>query len=316
MAVYTQVTHEQLNAFWQGFDLPKLTGFAGISEGTANTNYRVETEGGLYILTLYEKRTDPADLPFFLGLMQHLAVRGLVCPAVIPARNGSLTGILCGRPAAVTTFLAGQSVSAPQPAHCGELGAALALMHLAGRDFSLQRTNPLSLYSWQQQATMFAGPAETIEVGLGQTVQDEASVLSALWPQELPRGVVHADLFPDNAFFKDRKISGVIDFYYACNDFWAYDLAVCLNAWCFDENLAFDPACSRALLGGYHDVRPLVPAEWRALPVLCRGAALNFTLMRLGLWFDAQPYRERDPRDYLKRLLFHQQVQNVGGYGL
>lgn len=317
MAVYTPVSDQDLKAFWALYDLPALTGFIGIAQGTANTNYRVETEGGPYILTLYEKRTNPADLPFFLGLMRHLALQGLNCPAVIPARDGQLTGLLCNRPAAVTGFLQGHSVDMPEAGHCHTLGQALARLHLAGKDFALCRPNPLSLGSWQQQAAQFTDSAETLEAGLGAAIRHEVEALATQWPKALPAGAIHADLFPDNVFFTNGALSGMIDFYYACTDFWAYDLAICLNAWCFDSAFAFDKEKGHALVEGYQSVRPLLPEEAAALPVLCRGAALNFTLMRLGLWFDAeQPYRERDPRDYFRRLVFHQQIRSPADYGL
>jgi homoserine kinase type II len=315
MAVYTQVSAAELDAFWAGYSLPALTGFSGISAGTENTNYKIETETQPYILTLYEKRMKREELPFFLGLMQHLSKAGVSCPQPVAAQGGALLRELAGRPAAVTSFLPGSSLKHWLPTHCASLGGALAQMHNAAASFSLSRPNSLSLAGW---AELVAGcaDADSRQAGLYQTLIAELAHLQQHWPLDLPKGVIHADLFPDNVFLKGDTVSGLIDFYFACTDFFAYDLAICLNAWCFEDHVAFNITKARALLRGYSAVRPLSSAELAALPLLCRGAALRFLLTRLYDVLHPKGGTPRDPLQYLKRLQFHQQVDSVGAYGL
>jgi len=314
MAVYTQVSDEELREFLKAYDLPPLVAAKGIAEGTENSNYLLVTAREPYILTLYEKRVNPADLPFFISLMQHLAEKGGSSPLPVSAKDGEALRELCGRKAAITTFLPGASLKKYQPAQCGELGRALASMHKAVADFSGKRRNALDLSGWQ--ALLPETRPEEFQPGLGKILSGELAFLFAHWPQDLPRGIIHADLFPDNVFFLDGKLSGVIDFYFACTDFFAYELAICLNAWCFEDHVAFNVTKARQLLSAYHAVRPLNGAELAALPLLCRGAALRFLLTRLVDWFVKPPEVRLNPADYLKRLRFHQQVQNVSEYGL
>lgn len=315
MAVYTQVSREQVDAFWQGFDLPGVQELIGIAEGTENSNYKVVTADKSYILTLFEKRTDPRELPFFASLMQHLAGRGVSCPLPVASRQGALLGELCGRPAVVTSFLQGASLKSWQPAHCHALGKALAGMHNAAEGFKGERANRLSVAGWRE---LFAGCAQADDVrpGLHAQLAQELEVLQAQWPTDLPRGVIHADLFPDNVFFTGEGVSGLIDFYFACSDFFAYDIAICLNAWCFEDHVSFNITKAQQLLRGYVSVRPLSQPERAALPILCRGAALRFLLTRLYDWLHPKGGKPRDPLDYFKRLSFHQQVQGITAYGL
>ena len=315
MAVFTQVSQADLAAFWQGFDLPEVRELIGISEGTENSNYKIITAERPYILTLFEKRTDPKELPFFAGLMQHLATSGVSCPLPIANKQGELLGELCGRPAVITSFLEGSSLRAWQPAQCHSLGAALAQMHNAAASFAGSRPNRLSVAGWQD---LFKGceKADDVARGLHSLLATELDYLAQHWPQDLPRGVIHADLFPDNVFFKDGAVSGLIDFYFACTDAFAYDLAICLNAWCFEDHVAFNITKAQQLLRGYVSVRALSGAERAALPLLCRGAAIRFLLTRLYDWLHPKGNKPRDPRDYLKRLQFHQQVHTISEYGL
>lgn len=315
MAVYTQVSAADLDAFWAGFDLPALTGFSGISEGTENSNYKIETETQPYILTLYEKRMKRKELPFFLALMQHLSQHGVNCPQPIAARDGALLCELAGRPTAVTSFLPGSSLRHWLPAQCASLGAALAQMHNAAASFSQNRPNSLSIAGWAELVAG-CGQADSVQMGLYKTLTTELAHLQQHWPQGLPSGVIHADLFPDNVFFKGEAVSGLIDFYFACTDFFAYDLAICLNAWCFEDHVAFNITKAKALLRGYTAVRGLSATELAALPLLCRGAALRFLLTRLYDVLHPKGGTPRDPLQYLKRLQFHQQVDSVGAYGL
>jgi homoserine kinase type II len=319
MAVYTDVSDEELDAFIASYAIGELTSFKGIAEGVENSNFLLNTEQAQFILTLYEKRVHREDLPFFLGLMEHLAARGLSCPTPVHDRTGAVLQELAGRPAAIISFLNGYSVRRPRVPHCGPVGEALADMHLAGADFPLTRANALSLAGWRQLADATADKADRLAHGLAGEIAAELRFLEASWPDDLPAGVIHADLFPDNVFFRGETMSGLIDFYFACNDLLAYDLAICLNAWCFEEPNAINVTKARALLRGYGARRPLSEAEIRALPILARGAALRFLLTRLYDWFNTSEsalVRPKDPLEYRRKLRFHQSVRSPGDYGV
>jgi homoserine kinase type II len=318
MAVYTDVAAEELAEFLAGYDVGALLACKGIAEGVENSNYLVHTERGYFILTLYEKRVARDDLPFFLRLMQHLHARGITCPQPVHNRSGEALGVLAGRPAALVTFLDGVWMRRPQVSHCAAVGATLARFHLAGCDFAMSRKNALSVESWRRLYAAAAGRADRLHPGLDETIQMELDALERMWPRGLPTGVIHGDLFPDNVFFLDGKLSGVIDFYFACTDALAYDLAICLNAWCFEPDHSYNVTKGRALLQAYKAVRALSAAEQEAIPVLARGAALRFLLTRLVDWLDVPPgalVRPKDPIEYFRKLRFHQAVTDVRGYG-
>ncbi len=320
MAVYTEVSDEELQAFLREYDIGEMLSLKGIAEGVENSNYVLHTASGYYILTLYEKRVDPADLPFFLGLMEHLAEAGISCPVPIKGRDGSALRELCGRPAAIISFLDGLWPKRIHPWHCQRLGAALAELHLAGESFQIRRDNALSIDGWRGLVASCEGRADEIEPGLAGLIRQELSFLEANWPSDLPEGVIHADLFPDNVFFVGERLSGVIDFYFACNDFLAYEIAVCLNAWCFESDAStFNATKARMLLQSYQSVRPLSDAELVALPILARGSALRFLLTRLYDILNHPPgayVTPKDPREYCRKLRFHQLVKGPGAYGL
>ena len=318
MAVYTEVGDEALARFLQGYDLGAPLSLKGIAEGVENSNYLLHTQRGEFLLTLYEKRVDEADLPFFLGLMEHLARRGVNCPQPVRARNGEAIGRLAGRAAAIVTFLEGLSARRPTLAHCGEVGEALARMHEAGAGFALTRRNALSIPGWPALFEAARARADEVAPGLERETEKHLAELQAIWPRDLPAGVIHADLFPDNVFFLGDKLSGLIDFYFACNDFLAYDLAVCLNSWAFEPEAEFNVAKGRAMLEGYQSVRGLTRAEVEALPILARGSALRFMLTRLVDWLNVPQgalVKPKDPREYLEKLRFHAQVETARDYG-
>jgi homoserine kinase type II len=317
MAVYTEVSDDELVRFIAGYGLGSLLSFKGIAEGVENTNYLVHTTDGTFILTLYEKRVEISDLPFFLGLMEHLSARGVTCPLPVRDKSGNVLGSLAGRRAALITFLEGVWPKRPKVEHCFALGKALAQMHLAGNGFSLRRANALGLSGWRPLFDKFSGRTEEICGGLGDLIANELRFLEQKWPMDLPQGVIHADLFPDNVFFVDDKLSGIIDFYFACNDALAYDIAVCLNAWCFDASSAFEPAKGGALLKGYDSIRPLNDRERDAMPILARGAAMRFLLTRSYDWLNTPKdalVARKDPADYVRRLAFHQSVESIADY--
>jgi homoserine kinase type II len=318
MAVYTEVTDEELAAFLARYDIGGMVAFRGIAEGVENSNYALKTTQGDFILTLYEKRVDPAELPWFLGLMEHLAAHGLSCPLPVRARDGANLNALCGRVAAITTFLPGVWPRRVQLAHCEPLGAALAQLHRAGEAFAPTRDNALGPRAWGPLLAKSLPYADTLMPGLGAILSGSLARIEAAWPENLPAGHIHADLFPDNVFFLDGRISGLIDFYFAATDLYAYDIAICLNAWCFERDFSFNITKSRALLRGYESIRALSDTERAALPVLCAGAAMRFLLTRLYDWLNTPAgalVTRKDPLDYLRRLRFHDAAQDATAYG-
>ena len=316
MAVYTEVSDSELEAFLAEYDIGEAESFKGIAEGVENTNYVLTTGKGQFMVTLYEKRVDPKDLPFFLGLMDHLAERGINCPRPIHGRDGSALRRLAGKPAAITSFLQGMWPRRTTVKHCGPVGEALAGLHLAGRDFAIRRPNALSVAGWRP---LYDGSRAHIDQALDRELGAEIEFFEKSWPSDLPAGVIHADLFNDNVFFLHDRLSGLIDFYFACNDFLAYDVAICLNAWCFEPDNAFNATKARALLQGYERGRPLEPAERAAMPTLARGAALRFLMTRLYDWVHTPPdalVKSKDPNEYLARVRFHRTIDSIAGYGL
>ena len=319
MAVYTEVSDDELASFIESYNVGELLSYKGIAEGVENTNYLVHTAKGPFLLTLYEKRVAVEDLPFFLGLMEHLAKAGLNCPTPVHDAQGRVLRTLAGKPAALVTFLEGIWIRRPQPRHCMALGQAMASLHLAGQSFALRRPNALGLSGWRPLYHRFRSRADEISPGLAGTIEQELDDLEQLWPASLPQGVIHADLFPDNAFFLGDQLSGLIDFYFACNDALVYDVAIALNAWCFESDHSFNMTKGQALLRGYQGIRALGPSEQRALPLLARGAALRFLLTRAYDWLhtDASALVSRkDPMEYLRRLKFHRSIRSASEYGL
>jgi homoserine kinase type II len=319
MAVYTDVPDDELQKFAAQYALGEIVSCKGIAEGVENSNYLLRTETGIFILTLYEKRVDPKDLPFFIGLMEHLAARGLACPTPVHGNDGVALRTLCGRPACVITFLDGMWPRRIQPFHCAGVGRALAELHLAGGSFTMSRPNSLSLAGWRHYFELCRLRADEIRPGLAEELASELAQIEAAWPRDLPGGIIHADLFPDNVFFRGEKVSGLIDFYFACSDFLAYDIAICLNAWCFESDGSFNVTKARLLLSNYRAVRPISAAELAALPLLARGSALRFLLTRLYDWLNQSAgamVRPKDPLEYLQKLRFHRGVTAPGEYGL
>jgi homoserine kinase type II len=319
MAVYTAIDQTSLGAFLAAYDLGPAMQLQGIAEGVENSNYLLVTGRGRYILTLYEKRVDPAELPFFLGLMDHLAARGVPCPTPVHGRDGEALRHLCGRPAAVVSFLEGTSPRRVHAAHCAALGASLADLHLAGDGFDMARPNALSVSGWRGLFEACRADADRVQGGLEQEIERELTQIEQQWPGDLPHGVIHADLFPDNVFFQGDRLSGIIDFYFACVDLVAYDLAICLNAWCFEPDGAFNITKARQMLAAYRARRAFTPRELAALPLLARGAALRFLLTRLFDWqnrVEGALVKPKDPLEYLHKLRFHRSVASPGAYGL
>lgn len=308
MAVYTDIDDDELATLLAAFDLGAAVSCKGIAEGVQNSNFLVETAAGRFILTIFEGRVEAADLPFFLGLMRHLALAGFPTAEPMADREGRLLQQVRGKPAALVGFLPGLSVRRPSAAHCREAGAGLAWLHEAGRGFSGERFNVLGHERWAQMFAPLTEAADRLKPGLAATIEADIKALAAWWPKDLAQGVIHADFFPDNVFFSGGKFAGAIDFYFAAQDALAYDVAIALNAWCFEPDGSFNLTSARAFVAGYQSRRALSAAEKDALPMLMHGAAMRFFLTRLADW-GATPagalVKPHNPLEYERKLAVH-----------
>lgn len=319
MAVYTAVQPRELEDFLARFDIGGLISFAGIASGVENSNFHLFTTKGRYILTLFERRTPPEDIPFCLSFMDHLRQKGVPCPGVVRTIAEEMVSTLCGKPAVITTFLPGNSALSATPEHCAAVGKTLAQMHLAALDFSAQRKNPVALPVWRRLIADCGAKAGTVALGLEAELAGELDFLARQLPAGgIPAGVVHADLFPDNVFFENGALSGVIDFYFSCTDFFAYDLMLTLNPWCFSANGTPDMKKSAALLSAYHRERPLAPDEIALLPLFGRAGALRIIATRLYDFLHPAAgalVTPKDPMEHVRILRFHKNVADTGAYG-
>jgi homoserine kinase type II len=316
MAVYTDITDAELEAFLAGFDLGAPLVFKGIAEGVENSNFLLETEAGRFILTVYERRVRAGDLPYYLGLMRWLAEAGFPSATPIADRQGRLLSAIRGKPAAIASFMPGLAVRRPTAAHCREAGAGLAWLHQAGAGYGGRRANDLGQAAWRGLFAPIRAEADRLKPGLADVIDADLTALERAWPRGLPAGVIHADFFPDNVFFQGGAFAAAIDFYFACDDLYAYDVGVCLNAWCFEPDGSFNVTSARALIAGYETRRTLSGAERAAMPVLAWGAAMRFFLTRLNDWGSTPPgalVRPKDPMEYERKLAVHRAAQAGGG---
>jgi len=316
MAVYTDITDAELAGFLADYDVGAPLSFKGVAEGVENSNFMVETDRGRYFLTVYERRVNATDLPFFLGLMQWLAAHGYPTAAPIPDRDGAILKSIRDKPAALVAFLPGLSTRRPTVAHCREAGEGLGWLHQAATGFAMRRVNTLGQTAWASYFAPLSAEADALKPGLATTIKADIALLQSGWPDDLPQGVVHADFFPDNVFFIDGRFAGAIDFYFAAWDMLAYDVAVAVNAWCFEADGSFNLTSARAFLDGYGRRRTLSAAERAALPILAHGAALRFFLTRLHDWRATPPgslVRPKDPLEYERKLAVHR--AGLPGFG-
>ncbi len=326
MAVYTKLTANDIAAFLTHYQVGTLVSFKGITEGVENTNYLLVTQkDGVetrYILTLYEQRVNASELPFFMSLTEWLADRSIICPRPVKGEGDRTIFSLKDKPAALINYLTGRGSPHITPRHLELCGELIARMHLAAEGFPMTRRNALSVDGWTNLYHQFRSQANTITPTLEKEIATELQLLETHWPTGLPRGIIHADIFPDNVFFTDGNtdqpdLSGIIDFYFACNDFWMYDLMICFNAWCFDTGHKFVPARAQALLNAYHRLRPITDAERQNMPILARGAAMRFLITRSHDWLhrvEGALVNPKDPMEYVAKLRFHQQVRSAKEY--
>ncbi len=318
MAVFTDIDEGSLTALLQNYAIGEMRSYHGIAEGVENSNFLLKTTENTYILTLFEQRVAKEDLPYFVQMMTHFATRNIPCPVPITDTHHKALQELCGKPALIVSFLEGCSVTRPTASHCAALGSFLATFHLTGLDFKGHRPNTMNLAAWEGLLLRVGNKAKELSPELPALFMEELGFLKAHYPTNLPKGVIHADLFPDNVFFQGDTLSGVIDFYFACNDFLVYDVAICLNAWCFEKDGSFNLTKAQNLLSGYNNIRSLSRAELNALPLLARAAAIRFLSTRLHDWFNRAPnaiLRPKNPLEYVNILKFQQQIKSVKEYG-
>ena len=320
MAVYTKISEKELDDFFSKYNLGKLLGHKGIKEGIENTNYFINTEKGNFILTVYEKRVEEKDLPFFISLMRNLFDKNFPSPKPIINKNGNYISEISGKKAAVVSFLDGSAKRILNPNDCYEIGINSAKLHLITKDLAGKRENKLSINSWRKIYNKVKKDCSKIHPNLISVIEKNLDEIEKNWPKDIPSGIIHADLFPDNIFFKNNKLSGIIDFYFSCNDFYAFEIAICLNALCFEgknENLSFNVTKAKKFIDGYSSIRKLTEKEKESLKILSQGAAIRFLLTRV---FDYLNLTEgaivkiKDPIEYLKRLEFHNNVKNYEDY--
>tara|TARA_Y100000590_G_scaffold468240_1_gene650267 strand:+ start:18430 stop:19398 length:969 start_codon:yes stop_codon:yes gene_type:complete len=320
MAVYTKVSHNEAEEFLKSYDdVGSIISINGIKEGVENTNYILLTSKNRYILTLYENRVLDSDIPFFIDLMLHLDKNKITCPKPIQMVDGNYTKILNGKSAAIFSFLEGKSTLNIKNEHCYLVGQTLANIHQKTSNLKINRENTLSFKYWEKLYNSIISPLDKYKKNLNKEIIEELNYLNANWPDSLPMGIIHGDLFPDNIFFKDKLLSGVIDFYFACNEYYAFDIAICINAWCFERDNAFNITKAKNMLDGYREFRDLSEEEIAFLPILCRGSALRFLLTRLIAWNvqdSASLVVPKDPIEYYNKLIFHQSVKSSEEYGL
>jgi len=319
MGVFTHISKENLNTFLEDYSLKEIQSFEGINEGIQNTNYKIKIDAKDFILTIYENINSIDDLDFFLSLMNYLSSKGIKCPIPIKNSKSNYVGEIKSKPAALLTFLDGKSTLNIKKNHTFEIGKVLAEMHLNTKDFPLKKTNDLSVDGWEKLLIKNKNKIDKFEKNLYKKIEDKIIIIRKKWPKDLPSGVIHADLFPDNVLFRDGKVSGLIDFYFSCNDYFVYDLCICINAWCFNYKNEFQIDLFQNLLKGYQSIRKLEEEEINVIPLLCHASSLRFLLTRIDNWKnknDLDIVNYQDPMEFLKRLEFHELNKNLGNFNL
>ena len=320
MAVYTKLSETELKDFFSKYNLGKLLNHEGIKEGIENTNYLTETEKGKFILTVYEKRVEEKDLPFFISLMRNLYDKNFPSPEPIINRNGNYISEILKKKASVVSFIEGNTKKNLSPNECYQVGNYAAKLHKITKNLNSKRENKLSVNSWREIYNKVKKDCSKIHPNLSNIIEKNLNEIETDWPKNIPSGIIHADLFPDNIFFNKNKLSGIIDFYFSCNDYYAFEIAICLNALCFEgknENLSFNVTKAKKFIDGYSSVRVLTDDEKKSLKVLCKGAAIRFLLTRVFDYLnliEGAIVKIKDPLEYLKRLEFHESVKNYNDY--
>lgn len=320
MAVYTKISQNDLEILLSGYSIGSLKSFTAITAGIQNSNYFIDTDKARYVLTIYESSVNAADIPFFLNLTEHFAKNGIPCPMPIRNNGGNNISTIHGKPCAIVSFIKGSELKEFSEKNLEELGSNVARMHIAGTNFPLKRANEIGIAGWRKKFEAVKDRADEISPGLKEELQEAREFVNLRWPENLPSGVIHGDIFPDNVLFaEDGTIAGIIDFYFACNDMFMYDLAICINAWCFDNNRDFNAEKAKILLSAYNKIRPISDEEIEALPVLAMGASIRFLLTRMYDFLnrvEGAVVNTKDPLEYLHKLRFHSNIKSYEEYGL
>ena len=318
MAVYTDISQNDLDQFLSLYNIEDVNSFEGIRNGVSNSNYLLFGKKNKYILTIFEEMTNDRDLPYFFQLMNHLNSKNIMCPKIIKDKSNNFSNILKGKQAAISSFLEGKSIEHIKPSHCAELGTMVAKFHNASNELKIYRENDLGVKKLETIIDSIEKISEKLNPSVMDIIHSEHEYLKNI-TFDIPSGIIHADLFPDNIFFNKNKLSGIIDFYFACNDFYAYEIATCLNAWCFEQNNEFNISKAKALLSNYNLHKKFSSEELECLPLLARASALRYLLTRLMDFHtrqDSELIIKKDPDEYLKKLKFHQSVDKSSEYGL
>ena len=317
MAVYTKLEHQEVRQFLEQYNINNFKDYEGITEGVENTNYLIKTSEQDYILTIYEKRVDENDLPFFIKLLSYLSENKFPCPKPIANKNNEKINRIKNKNAALVTFLNGQSKNKITSEECFEIGKITAQLHEITKKFDINRKNNLSIENWDSIFEKTIKQKIDLDESIIKKTKNYLNFLKDKWPKNLPQGIIHADLFPDNIFFTNNKVSGIIDFYFACNDFFAYEIAICINSLCFDNNSTFNMTKAKNLIDGYTSIRTLSEDEKKYLPILSMGAAMRFFLTRLYDFYHTDNKADvkiKDPFEYLKKIEFHSTIKNFNEY--
>jgi homoserine kinase type II len=317
MAVYTKLEHLEVKLFLEQYNISNFKDYKGITEGVENTNYLIKSSEQDYILTIYEKRVDEKDLPFFIKLLSDLSDNNFPCPKPIANKNNEKINKIKNKNAALVTFLNGKSKNKITSEDCFEVGKIAAQLHKITKKFNINRKNNLSIENWQNIFEKTIKQKIDLDESIIKKTRNYLNFLKDKWPKNLPQGIIHADLFPDNIFFIDNKVSGIIDFYFACNDFFAYEIAICINSICFDNNSTFNMAKAKNLINGYSSIRTLTEDEKKYLPILSMGAAMRFFLTRLYDFYHTDNKADvkiKDPFEYFKKIEFHSTIKNFNEY--
>ena len=317
MAVYTTLEHQEVRQFLEQYNINNFKDYKGITEGVENTNYLIKTSEQDYILTIYEKRVDENDLPFFIKLLSYLSENKFPCPKPIANKNNEKINRIKNKNAALVTFLNGQSKNKITSEECFEIGKITAQLHEITKKFDINRKNNLSIENWESIFEKTIKQKIDLDESIIKKTKNYLNFLKDKWPKNLPQGIIHADLFPDNIFFTNNKVSGIIDFYFACNDFFAYEIAICINSLCFDNNSTFNMTKAKNLIDGYTSIRTLSEDEKKYLPILSMGAAMRFFLTRLYDFYHTDNKADvkiKDPFEYLKKIEFHSTIKNFNEY--
>ena len=317
MAVYTKLEHQEVRQFLEQYNINNFKDYKGITEGVENTNYLIKTSEQDYILTIYEKRVDENDLPFFIKLLSYLSENKFPCPKPIANKNNEKINRIKNKNAALVTFINGQSKNKITSEECFEIGKITAQLHEITKKFDINRKNNLSIENWDSIFEKTIKQKIDLDESIIKKTKNYLNFLKDKWPKNLPQGIIHGDLFPDNIFFTNNKVSGIIDFYFACNDFFAYEIAICINSLCFDNNSTFNMTKAKNLIDGYTSIRTLSEDEKKYLPILSMGAAMRFFLTRLYDFYHTDNKADvkiKDPFEYLKKIEFHSTIKNFNEY--